>query len=71
MANKDEIKNAILESAGNPTSGVIKEMAGIFADAVFALYEDPADTPKKVTPVKGTVQQREKETRIIEAVEQR
>ena len=71
MASRDDIKKAILDVAGNPTSGVIKEMAGLFADAVFALDENPADTPKKVTPVKGTVQQREKETRIIEAVEQR
>jgi hypothetical protein len=46
-------------------------MAGAFADAIVALDEDPADTPKRVNPVQGTVQQREKETRVLGAVEQR
>jgi hypothetical protein len=71
MASRDEIKKAILDVAGNPTSGIIKEMAGLFADAVAALDEDSADTPKTVTPVRGTVQQREKETRVLGADEQR
>lgn len=71
MATKTEIEQAILGVAGNPVSGVIREMAGAFADAIVALDEDPADTPKAVTPVRGTVQQREKETRVLGAVEQR
>jgi len=71
MASRDQIEQAILKAAGNPTSGVVKEMAGVFADAVAALDEDSAGTPKMVTPVRGTVQQREKETRVIGAVEQR
>lgn len=32
---------------------------------------DSAETPKMVKPVRGTVQQREKETRVLEALEQR
>lgn len=71
MATKNEIEKAILGVAGNPVSGVIREMAGAFADAIVALDEDPADTPKRVTPVRGTAQQREKETRVLGAVEQR
>lgn len=33
--------------------------------------EDSAETPKAVKPIRGTVQQREKETRVLEALEQR
>jgi hypothetical protein len=40
MATKDQIKKAILEVAGNPTSGVIADLADSFADAVVAI-----DTP--------------------------
>jgi hypothetical protein len=50
---------------------VIRDMAGAFADAIVALDEDPADTPKRVNPIQGTAQQREKETRVLGAVEQR
>jgi len=32
---------------------------------------DSADTPKPVKPTRGTAQQREKETRVLGAVEQR
>jgi hypothetical protein len=41
------------------------------ADAVFALDNSSADTPAKAKPVRGTTQQAEKETRVMEAVEQR
>ena len=71
MASRNEIEKAILDVAGNPVSGVIRQMAGAFADAIVALDEDPADTPKRVNPIQGTVQQREKETRVLGAVEQR
>lgn len=69
MATKAEIKDAILKVAGNPVSGVIAEMADAFADAVVEL--DSAETPSKVKPVKGTTEQRVKETRILGAAEQR
>jgi hypothetical protein len=71
MATKGEIEQAILTVAGNPVSGVIRDMVGAFADAIVALDEDPADTPKRVNPIQGTAQQREKETRVLGAVEQR
>lgn len=69
MATKSEIEQTILRVAGNPVSGPIRAMAGEFAEAIVEL--DSADTPKPVKPTRGTAQQREKETRVLGAVEQR
>lgn len=69
MATKEQIEQTILRVAGNPVSGPIKAMAGAFAEAIVEL--DSADTPKRVKPVRGTERQREKETRVLGAVEQR
>jgi hypothetical protein len=69
MATKEQIEQTILRVAGNPVSGPIKAMAGQFAEAIVDL--DSADTPKPVKPTRGTAQQREKETRVLGAVEQR
>lgn len=69
MATKEQIEQTILKVAGNPVSGPIRAMAGAFAEAIVEL--DSADTPKPVKPVRGTEQQREKETRVLGAVEQR
>jgi hypothetical protein len=46
MATKQEIKDAILKSAGYPSVGVIAEMADEFAQAVFDL-EEKSSTPAK------------------------
>jgi hypothetical protein len=70
MASKADIKEAILRVAGFPVSGSIASLADEMAEAVLEL-DAPAETPKKVTAVKGSLQQRDKETRIIEAGEQR
>jgi hypothetical protein len=69
MATREQIEQTILRVAGHPVSGPIKAMASQFAEAIVEL--DSADTPKKAKPVRGTAQQREKETRVFEAVEQR
>jgi hypothetical protein len=37
MANKDEIKKAILDVAGNPDTGIIRDMAEAFATAIVEL----------------------------------
>jgi hypothetical protein len=50
MATKQEIKDAILKSAGNPSVGVIAEMADQFAQAVLEL-EEKSSTPAKETRV--------------------
>lgn len=69
MATKNEIRDAILRVAGNPVSGPIAALADAMADAVVEL--DSATTPTKVKPAKGTAEQREKETRVLGAAEQR
>jgi len=71
MATVNDIKTTILKVAGNPVSGPIRAFAGEMAEAIFELDNPSADTPKKVKPVRGTIQQVEKETRIMGAVEQR
>jgi len=70
MATKADIKAAILRVAGNPSVGSIASLADAMADAVVEL-DAPAETPKTVTATKGSSQQRDKETRVIEAAEQR
>jgi hypothetical protein len=47
MATKDEIKNAILKSAGNPTVGIIADLADELAKAVWELDNKNASTPAK------------------------
>jgi hypothetical protein len=71
MANKDDIKKAILAVAGNPVSGTIAALADEMAEAVFVLDNPSAVTPARVKSSKGTVRQAEKETRVVEAAEQR
>jgi hypothetical protein len=50
MATKQEIKDAILKAAGNPSVGVIAEMADEFAEAVLGL-EEKSSAPAKETRV--------------------
>lgn len=60
MASLDEIRKAILDVAGNPENGVIKELVDDMAKAIVAL-----DGPevKSYDPVK--------ETRVLGASEKR
>jgi hypothetical protein len=46
MANKTEIKNAILKAAGNPDSGVVFANADKWADAIVALDSKTPPTAK-------------------------
>lgn len=57
MATKEQIIDAILSVAGNPATGVIKDLAGDFADAIVSL-----DTP---------VGKDAKETRVVKVEETR
>jgi hypothetical protein len=41
MADKETIKRTILEIAGNPSSGAIKDLADEWALAIVALDEEP------------------------------
>ncbi len=47
MADKEQIKDAILKTAGYPGTGVIAEMAEAFAQAIIDLDTKAADTPNK------------------------
>ena len=60
MADREAIKKAILDAAGNPVSGVIAENADRFADAVVAL-----DAPKTKREIDN------RETRVVEGKETR
>ena len=64
MADREAIKKAILEAAGNPVSGVIAENAERFADAIVAL-----DAPAPKPEVKREFDNREK--RVVERKETR
>ena len=47
MATKDEIKAAILKTAGNPTAGIVKDLAEDFAKAVWELDNKNSHSPNK------------------------
>jgi hypothetical protein len=47
MATKDEIKAAILKTAGNPTAGIVKDLAEDFAKAVWELDNKNSNNPAK------------------------
>jgi hypothetical protein len=58
MATRDEIKAAILKTAGNPSAGIIKDLADDFAKAVWEL-----DNTNSINPAK--------EVRIVDSKETR
>jgi hypothetical protein len=58
MATKDEIKAALLKAAGNPSTGIIRDLADDFAQAVWELDNTNANNPAK-------------EVRVIDAKETR
>jgi hypothetical protein len=47
MASKDEIKKAILKTAGNPSVGIIADMADQLANAVWELDNTNSYNPAK------------------------
>jgi hypothetical protein len=47
MATKDDIKNAILKTAGNPSVGVIADLADDLAKAVWELDNTNSYNPAK------------------------
>jgi hypothetical protein len=60
MASKQEIKKAILQVAGNPATGVVKDFADAWADAIYEL-----DNPKTMAAVPSV------DKRIVEPKETR
>lgn len=63
IMTKDEIKKAILDALGNPSSGAIVQHIDLIADAVVGLN---APNPARVSESKPA-----KETRVVEASEKR
>lgn len=66
MASKAEIKQIILDVAGNPESGIVAHFADAWADAIVAL-DAPASAPKVAREDAEPV----KETRVFKAAETR
>lgn len=54
MATKEQIVEAILAVAGNPSVGEIKELAEAFADAVVAIDAPDSVVEKRVVNAKET-----------------
>ena len=72
MASREQMIQAIMKVAGNPSVGAIKVLAPEFADAILEL--DNASVRK--SPVlaqvsKGATEQAEKETRVLRSDEER
>lgn len=53
MATKEQIVKAILDVAGNPAVGVIKDLAEDFADAIISLDAPAAKETKEARVVKA------------------
>jgi hypothetical protein len=51
MANKEQIKKVILDIAGNPSSGAIKDLAEKWATAIADLDVEKKSAPEKETRV--------------------
>lgn len=68
MATKDQIKKAILETAGNPESGSVFLLADKWADAIVGL--DALESDGKVVET-AKFDRPAKETRITKAEETR
>lgn len=47
MATEQQIKQTILRLAGNPSSGVVKDLAGEWARAIVELDNPPAQPTKE------------------------
>jgi len=78
MASKEQIRKVILDLAGNPSSGSIKNLADSWANAIVALdskvpdqaavtVDDTNDAGNKASSFGGP----EKETRVTKPVEKR
>jgi len=67
MPNKQEIKNTILKTAGDPDSGVIKDFADDLAEAIVKLISGEAQKNSADESESSST----KETRVVGAAERR
>jgi hypothetical protein len=66
MATRDEIKKAILEVAGHPETGVVRELVNKWADAIVDI-----DSPEAPPVVRRVDMEPIKETRVMPIAEKR
>lgn len=55
MATKEQIKKAILEIAGNPETGVVRQYSDKWADAIVAIDAEPKPEKKESTDKENRV----------------
>lgn len=65
MADKARIKKIILDKAGNPSSGAIKDLADVWADAIWNEMHGKPEVKTEKT------EKASKETRVTEISELR
>lgn len=65
MANKQEIKDVILKTAGNPDTGVVVELADEWAGAIVKLIDGEAETDSGRNANKISQSSLTKETRVV------
>jgi hypothetical protein len=67
MATKQEIKNVIMKTAGDPETGVIKDFADELAEAIVKLISGEAQKNSADSSESSAT----KETRVVGAAERR
>lgn len=67
MATKKEIKDTILNTAGNPESGVVVQYADLWAEAIVKLISGGAQSSADNNSQSSAT----KETRVVGAAERR
>jgi hypothetical protein len=71
MTNKQEIKETILKTAGNPETGVVVQFADEWADAIVKLISGEAETTSGGRADNNSQSSLTKETRVVGVAEKR
>jgi hypothetical protein len=71
MTNKQEIKDTILKTAGNPETGVIVQFADELAEAIVKLISGEAETTSGGRADNNSQSSLTKETRVVGVAEKR
>jgi hypothetical protein len=71
MTSKQEIKDTILKTAGNPETGVVVQFADEWADAIVKLISGEAETTSGGRAENNSQYSVTKETRVVGVAEKR
>ena len=71
MATKQEIKETILKTAGNPDTGVVVQFADEWAEAIVKLISGEAETTSGSRADNNSQSSSTKETRVVGVAEKR